>query len=246
MWPLIANAAQYSLTNAAMPGFVRECRWPLVLALILISALAFRNRGAQSLDFAFPYFSGAANMEASYDWRISPSDYERVRGLSVEQYLAYRHQRTADFLLNTYNNYGYVLVVLAARSVFWWMGDGRAVVTLQVAVHVAMCLAVLALLRTPVRRWSFALLYAANPVVLHIVTFPYYYFWAAVPCFVLAYLALGGARGRLWMVPGVILLFLGFLTRPPTLFVCLLTFAFLAWQGRRVSAALALCGFVLL
>jgi hypothetical protein len=237
------------VTSAKAPvgtRFARALRSTLLFVLIVVSALAFRNRGAESLAFTFPYFSGAANIEALYDWRISPSDYKRVQDLSVQQYLAYRHQRTADFHLNTYNNYGYVLVVLTARTLFWWMGDGNAVVTLQIIAHAAMCLAILTLLTTPVRRWTFILLYAVNPLVLHFVSFPYYYFWAVVPCFVFAYLALGGARGRTWILPGVILLFLGFLIRPSTLFVCLATFALLLWQGRRLTAAIAFCAFALL
>jgi hypothetical protein len=237
------------MTGAKAPagkGFARVLRSTLLFVLIVALALAFRNRGAESLAFTFPYFSGAANIEGLYDWRISPSDYQRVKDFPDQQYLAYRHQRTADFHLNTYNNYGYVVVVLAARTLFWWMGDGNAVVTLQIIVHAAICLAILTLLSTQVRRLSFVLLYALNPLVLHFVTFPFYYFWAVLPCFVFAYLALGGARGRRWILPGVMLLFLGFLIRPATLFVCLATFALLLWQGRRLTAAIAFCAFALL
>src|SRR6185437_8510633 len=229
-----------------MTSGVRTGRYALLFALIIVSALVFRNRGSQSLDFTFPYFSGAANIESLYDWRISPSDYQRVKGLRAKQYLAYRHQRTQDFHLNTYNNYGYVLIVLVARTLFWWMGDGNAAVTLEIIVHAAICLAVFARLATFVRRWTFLVLYALNPIVLHVVTFPYYYFWAVLPCFVLAYVGLGGAKGKAWVVPGVMLIFLGFLVRPPTLFVCLLTFALLVWQGRRATATIAVCAFALL
>jgi hypothetical protein len=226
--------------------FRRACRWALLCALIISAALVFRNRGAQSVAFAFPYFSGAANTTALYEWNISPSDYQRVKNLPVEQYLAYRHQQTTGLHSNTYNNYGYVLVVLLARWIFWWMGDGNAVVCLQVMVHAAMSLAMVALLGTPVRRWSFVILYAANPLVLHVVTFPYYYFWAVVPCFVFAYLGLSGARRMIWMVPGVMLLFMGFLIRPPTLFVCLLAFGLMFWRGKRLAAAIGICVFAAL
>lgn len=227
--------------------FARACRWTLLFALIIAAALVFRNRGAQSVAFTFPYFSGAANATVLYDWNISPSDYQRVKSLPVEQYLAYRHQRTADLHPNTYNNYGYVLVVLLARTIFWWMGDGNAVVCLQILVHAAISLAIVRLLGTPVRRWSFVILYAVNPLVLHVVTFPYYYFWAVVPCFVFAYWALGGAPRMIWIVPGAIFLFFfGFLIRPPTLFVCLLAFGLLFWRGRRLSAAIGICAFAAL
>ena len=152
----------------------------------------------QGLNWSFPYFSGAANHRHLFEWRISPSDFESVSRMGAQEYLGYRHQATADSVPNIVNNYGYVLAVYAARHIFPWMGDGNAVVALQLMAHVVIVLVTLGLLGTDTERAVFFLFYGINPVVLHFVTFPYYYFWTALPCCFIALAWYCGPKLRLW------------------------------------------------
>jgi len=221
-------------------------RGALLAFAIAIAALVFRNPGGQSVDWTFPYFSGAANFEFPAEWRISPSEYAAVRDMPIAEYRAHRHQRTQDTIAYTYNNYGYVLVVLAARTLFGWMGEGDAVVALQVVAHIGFSLAILSLLGTPLRRWGFLLLYALNPVVLYLVTFPFYYFWTVVPCALFAAVWLKRDRIGLWILPIALALFVAYVIRPPVLFVCLLVFVVAFRRGQRAATLAASALFALL
>lgn len=215
-------------------------RGALLAGLIACAAFVFRNSGGQSVDWSFPYFSGAANLAVG-GWRVSPAEYAAVRGIEPADYRAHRHERTTDTVEYTFNNYGYVWVVAAARTLFGWMGDGNAVVTLQVVVHIAVALALFAMLWTPLRRCTFFLLYAVNPVVLHIVTYPYYYFWSVLPCALLAVTWLQRERIGAWILPIAVGLAFSYLIRPPVLFVCLLVLVVAFRPGQR-AVTLAAAG----
>jgi hypothetical protein len=218
----------------------------LVILLIIVAVLIFRHPGMQGVNWTFPYFSGAANFKSIYDWQISPSDFEKVSKMDAAEYLSYRHQSTDDTIRNVVNNYGYVLIALTARSIFPWMGDGNAVVLLQVIAHILIVLVILSLLCTTTQRLSFFILYAINPVVLYFVTFPFYYFWTVLPCFMLALVWLRGGRVGFWIVPIGLSLFLAFLVRPATLFVCLLVFGIAFWKDRIIPPLVALLLFIAL
>jgi len=193
----------------------------------------------EGLNWTFPYFSGAANVTWPLDWRISPADYGRVSGMSVSEYLAYRHRSTDVSVPNVVNNYGYVLLVYVARSVFPWMGEGNAIVALQLLVHVLVVLATLSLLETTMQRAVFFLCFGVNPVVLHVVTFPFYYFWTVIPPFFVALAWYRVGRPEVWAWLGAILLFLVVLTRPVTVFVSGLSFVVLYWRTRSKHALFA-------
>jgi hypothetical protein len=89
-------------------------------------------------------------------------------------------------------------VIAVAKQLFPWLSDVRALVAFQILLHVLLCLLILALLTGPLRKLLFFMLYAINPLVIYFVTFPFYYFYQAVPSFALIFLLL--ARGH-WKGP---------------------------------------------
>jgi hypothetical protein len=199
------------------------------IALILISAFVFKNKNTQSVNWTFPYFSGAANFERLFDWQISPSDYETAAKLSDQEYRHYKHQKTEDIIPNTVNNYGYVLVALAAQKLFPILGDIEAVILLQLLVHLGACLFLLLnVFQTHLQRYGFVFFYAANPLIIRFVTFPFYYFWMFIPSAALVVLWFKPAW-RWWSVLAFTpLLLFSLLIRPTTLFLCALFFV-VAW-----------------
>ena len=111
----------------------------LILCIVLSIAL-FSNKSTQGINWTFPYFSGAANFEKIFDWKISPSDVENVKKLGntseLNNYIDYKHKRTDDLVLNTTNNYGYVLVAVASQNIFPFLGDLRGVIYFQIIIHI--------------------------------------------------------------------------------------------------------------
>lgn len=196
-------------------------------AMILISVVFFANPKNQDINWTFPYFSGAANFNTLFKWQISPEDFDIASRLSSEEYRNYKHQRSANLVDDTGNNYGYVLVALLAKKLFPWVGDLWGAVYLQILVHLSICLfLVINIFKTTLQRYGFILLYGANPLVIHFVTFPHYYFWMFIPSF--AFILLW--RNPKWQ-PGILLLLtplliLSILIRSTTLFLCIFFFIF--------------------
>jgi hypothetical protein len=213
------------------PVFVR---WLLVASAIIIAALVFRSNGLMGVNWSFPYFSGAANFESLYDWKISPSEYAKVMAMSISEQMAYRYVATDETIGYSYNDYGYVLVALVARHIFWWMGDIDSVVVLQIIIHVVLSLTTLVFLRSTIQRTVFFFAFSVNPLVIHIVTLPFYYFWTAIPSFIFIFVWFRGCKPSIWVWPIAGLCFFSFLVRPTTIFVCLLVFAVILLKERRV------------
>jgi hypothetical protein len=77
----------------------------------------------------------------------------------------------------------------------------RALEAFQIALHTLLSLLIVSLLDGRLKKSLFLILYALNPLVIYYVTFPYYYFYQAIPSFALLFLVLGrpqwaGGAGR--------------------------------------------------
>ena len=115
-----------------MPQFLRS-RSLLIAATImlpLLSVLAEPRKPmmGMSINWTFPYFSGAANFKKIFDWRISISDFDQVAQISQENYIKYNHKKTNDLIKYTSNNYGYLLVILFSKKIFPFLGDIEGVI----------------------------------------------------------------------------------------------------------------------
>jgi hypothetical protein len=125
------------------------------------------------------------------------------------------------------NSYGYVLIALVSRSLFYWLSDIQAIVLFQLLIHILICLFFCVfLLDSAKARFLFIALYAANPLVIHFVTFPFYYFWLCVPSVSFAALVLKPIYASRIILLSTPLLLLSLLIRPTTIFLCLLTYFF--------------------
>lgn len=223
----------------------------IVICLIAIMAMSFsaalfNNPNHMGYNWTFPYFSGAANHQRLFEWLISPEDFYEAR--SAENYHTYKHQPTEHTVANSVNNYGYVLVALAATSLLPWLGDLQAAIVLQSIVHMVVCLViVLFVLRTQIQRYGFIFLYAANPVIIYFATFPFYYFWMFIPSFVLIFLWFRPRARSVGLLVSTPLLLFSLLIRPTTLFLCGLSYAFVWNQAKsmknRVVVILSFLGF---
>lgn len=197
----------------------------LTIALIALSTFFFSNPNNQGADWTFPYYSGAANFERLFDWQISPSDFEKVKQLAPEEYRHYKHPSTQDVVPNTVNNYGYVLVALTSQTLFPFLGDLQGTILLQLLIHIFAALAmVLWVLKTPIQRYGFILLYAANPLIIYFTTFPFYYFWMFLPSMAFAVLIFRPEWYRWLTYAALPILLFSLLVRPTTLFLAILFF----------------------
>ena len=221
---------------------IRRHPLPVVLLFAIVafavSVRLFFNGGMMGLDWTFPYFSGAANFDRLFEWRISPSDYQLAQQLAPADYIRYRHLATADTIPYGLNSYGYVLVAMFARALFQGVGDVQSVIALQLAVHALISALFLVWFFADSRsRVAFVVLYVANPLVIYFATYPFYYFWLCLPSACCAALLLRPGWARQILLLATPLLLLALLIRPTTLFLCLLVYglAYRALPGRRLS-----------
>lgn len=205
-------------------------RWIILISafiVIFICIDVFSRQSDQSISWTFPYFSGAANFEKLFEWRISPSDFEVASQLNYHEYFDYRHQKTSQTISHGLNSYGYVLIALLSRLIFFWQGDAQGVISLQVAVHSTISVFFICFVFGDIKSQSlFAFLYAANPLIVYFAIFPFYYFWLCVPSILFALLLTKPlwARNLVLIAPGVFII--SFCIRPTVIFLCILFYLF--------------------
>jgi len=224
----------------------------LILCVVLSVAL-FSNKSTQGINWTFSYFSGAANFEKLFDWKISPSDFENVKKLGntseLKNYIDYKHKKTDDLVLNTVNNYGYVLVAVASQKIFLFLGDLRGVIYFQLIIHIIISLFLINfILSSPLKKLFFILFYAANPLVIYFTTFPFYYFWMFIPSFFTVVLILKEKWRNWWVYIAIPILLFSLLIRPTTLFLMIFFFIFAFFFAKpnrlKISVVFAFCLFI--
>ena len=152
--------------------------------LIVISLLIFKNNKSEGKNWSYPYFSGAANFKKTGDWKISKTDFNNIKYLSESEYRKYRHKKTTEVIDYTYNNYGYVLLILISRNLFYNIGDMEGIILFQIIIHILTSFIFLRLIFIRLdHKLLFLFFYASNPLIIQIVTFPFYYFWMFIPSF---------------------------------------------------------------
>ena len=185
-----------------------------------------------------------------FDLKISPSDFENVKKLKKKDYINYKHQRTDDLVTITVRNYGYVLVALVSQSIFPFLGDLRAIIYFQIIIHLILCLFIVNfILLTNFKRFAFILFYAANPLIIHFTTFPFYYFWTFIPSFFMAVLIVKEKWRNWWIFFAIPIMLFSLLIRPTTLFLTLLFFVIAFFFSKsnkfRVSTIFAFILFII-
>lgn len=226
----------------------RARRWiefALYALLMAVSLTTFRNHELQGPNWLYPYFSGAAHLDASGAWRFSVPGYLRFKSLSTAEMRAYDFDAEGDEQLRSgyaANNAGLMYIVVVAKSLFPWLSYINATTVLQGVVHIATTLLLASFFSTFKWRLLFVLAYGANPVVAHVVTFPNYYFWQVIPSVML--LAFARWRPRpVVLVACYAVLLLAYATRPSLVLIVLLAAAIpvLRAHGRQrwVNAGLA-------
>lgn len=157
-----------------------------IMALVVVttaSFFAFRSPELQAPIWTVPYLSGAANSSLDDGWLVDPQDEIAYKNLSESERWDFSAEPADDprrLVPYLANDYGFIFVVVAARVIFWSVGDLEAVALLQLITHLILCITVLQFLT---KRWmaaAFVLIYAANPFIIRLVSFPFYYFWQSV------------------------------------------------------------------
>jgi len=195
----------------------------LVAGLIVLACVLFNTDRTQSAVWYGPYLSAAANVEWG-DFRYDLQETIAFKDLEPAEREAYRFQRSEDLIPYRNNAVGYVYVVAAAKALFGWLPDLRAVEALQITLHTLFCTWIIFRLRSPAAKVLFLVLYALNPVVIYYVTFPFYYFAQAIPSFALLLLMIRDEESQtrplvttLLLVSAAVLLGVVFLARPSTI-----------------------------
>lgn len=208
----------------------------LAASAILISALLFWNPKSQSSSWIFPYFSGASNLGWDLVWRVDRIGIAEFAEMSYSQQKEYWFTRSDVSNLVPYSvlDKGYVFVIWIAQYLFFWLPQIKAVIWVQIFFHIVSSLWVTDLLRSRWQKVLFLLAYAANPIVLHFVTFAYHYYWQVIPS--LAWLWLM-TREESKSVQDIYLLALvlsfAFLIRQSTVIVSIFILSYGAWRYKK-------------
>jgi hypothetical protein len=217
----------------------------IIVFLILVSSFLFRNEKIQSVNWTYPYTSGAANLSYPFLWKIGIDEYKVVSKLSNKDFSAFNHKASNNTIIYNYNNFGYVFIIYIARNLFPNIGELNAVVVFQILIHCLLSISIFRLLSFR-KGVLFTLLYSINPIVIHFVTFPCYYFWTIIPCYFFISFYLKKKELNFWLIPIGLVLYLSFLIRPTTIFVIIGYYVFVFIKSARNTKILTALSFSIL
>lgn len=233
---VIENRPRMTLLQALVAGL-----------FMLACALVFWNPSSQSSSWIYPYFSGASNLGINLSWGVDATRYADFANLTYAQQLDYRFQPAEAGDLSPYSvlDKGYVYIVWLAQTMLFWLPPIKGVIWLQILFHIGSSLCVMSFLSSRWKQLVFLFAYAVNPVVLHFVTFAYYYYWQVVPSLVWFLYENRLNRKRYTAVCLLALaLAAAFMVRQSTALVSLFILLCAAWNYKKFSGWLLVIGFV--
>lgn len=196
---------------------------PLLLFIALV--IPFHNTRMQGPIWVVPYTSGAANWSPGQPWKVALGDDVLYKQKTLEQRWTDVATPTPHHeKLITYSTHdeGWMWVIWATRKIFPFMGDLQGAVLLAIILHLGLSMIILNGLKAGWPRYLFTFLFICNPLTLHLVTFPYYYFWQAFPSLLAIIIWQYREKINVWYLPGIAL-FLALCTaiRPNVIFIAL-------------------------
>ena len=200
---------------------------PILLFIIL--AIPFKNTRMQHPIWVVPYTSGAANWSVGQPWKVAIGDDVIYRQKSIEERWVDVAQSSPDsskLIEFTAHDEGWMWVLWSTRKIFPFLSDLQGVVLLAVILHLVFSALILNRLNPGWQRYLFTFIFICNPITLHLVTFPYYYYWQAFPSLLAIIIWQYRDKINIWYLPGLALfLALCVAVRPNVIFISLLVLA---------------------
>lgn len=209
-------------------------RWwfEVVLApvlLFIVVAIPFKNTRMQHPIWVVPYTSGAANWSPGQPWKVALGDDIIYKDKSIEQRwvdVAQPAQDASKLIKFSAHDEGWMWVLWFTRKIFPFLSDLQGVVLLAVILHLVFSTLILNRLNLGWQRYLFTFIFICNPITLHLVTFPYYYYWQAFPSLLAIIIWQYRDKVNIWYLPGLALfLALCVAVRPNVVFISLLVLA---------------------
>ena len=196
------------------------------ILLFIVIAIPFKNTRMQHPIWVVPYTSGAANWSIGQPWKVALGDDQLYREKSVEQRwvdVAQPSSEPAKLIEFSAHDEGWMWVLWFTRKIFPFLSDLQGVVLLAVILHLGFSALILNRLNPGWQRYLFTFIFICNPITLHLVTFPYYYYWQAFPSLLAIIIWQYRDKINIWYLPALALfLALCVAVRPNVIFVCLL------------------------
>jgi putative flippase GtrA len=197
--------------------------------LFIVIAIPFKNTRMQHPIWVVPYTSGAANWSIGEPWKVALGDDKLYQEKSVEQRwvdVARPSSEPTKLIEFSAHDEGWMWVLWFTRKIFPFLSDLQGVVLLAVILHLVFSALILNRLNPGWQRYLFTFIFVCNPITLHLVTFPYYYYWQAFPSLLAIILWQYRDKVNVWCLPGLALfLALCVAVRPNVIFICLLVLA---------------------
>jgi putative flippase GtrA len=196
---------------------------PLLLFIVLV--IPFHNTRMQGPIWVVPYTSGAANWSPGQPWKVALGDDVLYKQKTIEQRwtdVATPTPNAARLITYSTHDEGWMWVIWATRKAFPFLGDLQGAVLLAIILHLGLSMIILNSLKPGWPRYLFTFLFICNPLTLHLVTFPYYYYWQAFPSLLAIIIWQYREKINVCYVPGIALfLVLCTAIRPNVIFIAI-------------------------
>ena len=167
-----------------------------VISLVSVFIVAhFTDRGKiMTAEISTPYFSGAALIKADNKWQFNLNEVDSIKKITsiknrTERIYALDHYKFSSVKSNsrTYeiNQPGLVYLIAFSQLLFPFLGGIGSLKLLQLFVHLLFSFFIFQMLNGRTKKVIFFFSYLANPFIIYLALFPFYYFWQVIPSFIL-------------------------------------------------------------
>ena len=210
--------------------------YPVLFCLIFSACYLINTDSSMSDNWVGPYLSAAANLTLGGEFLVDVPEVISFKELSFDEKELYSFHSSEEAEYYNHNPIGWVYLIFAAKKLFPWASDLKAIELSHFFVHAIVTVGVLVLFKSILYKAIFLFGYGLNPIVLYYTGFPFYYFWqmwASVGVLTLLAFHQGffSMQGLKWvkylLIPYAIMLALVFVARPTTLGLVLVFFLLL-------------------
>jgi hypothetical protein len=212
-----------------------------IFIMMLVLYLLLPQKGMSPV-WSVPYFSGAKEWALTGGWLFQPLEVDAYKQLYGWEIYRYQFDQFSKETLIKYahNSSGYLYLVMLSQLLFPFLGPVGSIVLLQGIAHVLIFSFIYRQMDSRSARCWFLFLYLANPLVLYFVVYPFYYFWQALPSFVLLfyYFKIRSGGRTTWMMDFflALLLLVGLSVRNTTILMAFATVLILVIHAWRRAA----------
>ena len=220
--------------------------WFIYVLTVAVALLIFKNNTYQT---ALPFYLSAEtqyNIGKPILYSISevqlfrrlansnPSEYNREKGAF---HFTDKHDQISNnelqYAFGNSISHGFIYYIKLSKALFFYLGDMDSVIAMNSFLHVIATIFLIKQFSNIWLRGGVLILYGANPLIVHLATYPFYYYPQVISSISALFLLRNTLISNLKIIVAISLIMFAIMIRPSLLFVLFFILIYLYIRDRK-------------